>query len=1175
MRCRNITWCNLAVVLAAVLSGVPGTLPAQPSRPGSSFEESMKLGRKPPPEDYSQPMRDSLDRAFPRGRPRPMSAWMEFQSKSFTELVKRGKYDLLVMPIRSEGYTVDRISRSLILAAFTEELGARRVRVPNAAALERAFGEIRRYEVGDAAVFAKEIGVKKVAIVGLGHDRRERLRAWIVIVDPKHSGSAPAPKLLTEFTLTGGEHPSAVARAIAPALLRSLAISRSPAARTKPAASKRNFFASPGEAMAVESNDLGGRAAAFQIFASLAPEWPERSRERLFEQALLAAQELPGTDPNSHFFAARAWYHLEARESALAALGDSKAPEAVAYREFLNGNLPDLLKAVNSVKDELPRFLLEIDLKTLQTAYGHPDARSSTAFLDAFLAKYPQWKILVERRLADLDLTLPASVAVAKRLLDREFALPGESLEEQLAGIRLTGRRVGTASLAKVTLRHVERARREHRAANGCFTSAEFCVAAAYIDLLEAIAISDPIREMRTLVKIQGLPGEARDLARALRPELEGHPAILELEAEAQLALAMKLPGPQRDPAFAELVRLAQSAAVLEQGQSKTSRGALVVLGVPSQYSAPFISAYRFDLPLRYYWFAGEVYGGHPVDPNMFRLRQLAASSMNLDDAAFLLRNEAGKAELRAILAQRFKGNPDRTRLLEVLASSPKERRQLSAAQRRDLPERWSNYVEEGNRLIDEQNDYAGAAAAFGGFPGFSDPSRFEPIELSNRAYAAGSTFFWQGRVDETRRFYEIAAKLNTGSTASLASAQRLAQLDGNYATMLQAARSRGQRYSDPYAWRDVLSWLMVLGLPKLAWNGFGQLHAVYDNPQVWLAADVGLRMRGGDWEDNKRWLLSEPYRSSKSQGTTSAQRLALMLSAIDRAPAPDLVKTMRELAGPPNTAIDGRMVTRKPASGTLFIGYPRSAFRAKKRAPVRDGTLVESEFVYFADAYLELRKGNYRAAVESFDRMADYYAVEGSVLHHFPGFALPYFAWASAKTGDPLGLEAFVRRLRDGRGGDFDRSLALAFFAGLRNEHKTAQKHLLLAFHHRPFTENRPIFTEYQWAEACEWLYLATKNEEYLRLALDWAHRYQQVMPVSAWAYALEARYTTDEQQRLRATGIALYLDSRSERLASVPAGLRERAQQWFAANNPFRAPDAEKDKEVRAVKTRLPISR
>jgi hypothetical protein len=102
--------------------------------------------------------------------------------------------------------------------------------------------------------------------------------------------------------------------------------------------------------------------------------------------------------------------------------------------------------------------------------------------------------------------------------------------------------------------------------------------------------------------------------------------------------------------------------------------------------------------------------------------------------------------------------------------------------------------------------------------------------------------------------------------------------------------------------------------------------------------------------------------------------------------------------------------------------------------------------------------------------------------------------------------------------------------------------------------------------AEACEWLYAESRDKRYLDFALDWARRNQGMMPVNAWAYALEARHSTDEQQRLRATGIALYLDPESERLASVPAGFRKRAEQWFTVNNPFKVGEPQKRRQAGA---------
>jgi len=497
----------LAQILVTVISGPAGEVSAQ-----TTFEESMRVGRKPPPEDDVSRRRDSLDRAFPRGKPSVSSPWLEREMRDFTELLKSGKYDVMVAPIRSEGYALDRISRSLILKALSQELAARKLRVPNPDALSRALGEGRRtIEPGEAVIFARPLGIEKLVIVGVGHDRAGHLSASVGVLPVKGFESTPRPKPLAEFSLGAGEHPSAISRVIASAMLDGLALSEKSPAGGK-AAAKRTLPVSPIDAMAIKGDDVVGRAIALQLIASLAPESPDRGRERLFEQALIAAQALPREDPFSALFLARAWAYLEARETALGALADSTAAEARAYREFLNGNLPDFAKAVAEVKNEMARLLLEIDLKTLQAAYKHPGAKESTPFLDAFLFKYPAWAGLIERRLKDLDPWEASDPALAKHLLDRDLELPGERLDQQIAGMRLTGERPGATALVKLALHHVGRARREHRAAAACLAAPQACIAGAYVDLLEAIAVSGPIRELNRLVNMQALPAQAREL---------------------------------------------------------------------------------------------------------------------------------------------------------------------------------------------------------------------------------------------------------------------------------------------------------------------------------------------------------------------------------------------------------------------------------------------------------------------------------------------------------------------------------------------------------------------------------------------------------------------------------------------------------------------------------------
>jgi hypothetical protein len=96
----------------------------------------------------------------------------------------------------------------------------------------------------------------------------------------------------------------------------------------------------------------------------------------------------------------------------------------------------------------------------------------------------------------------------------------------------------------------------------------------------------------------------------------------------------------------------------------------------------------------------------------------------------------------------------------------------------------------------------------------------------------------------------------------------------------------------------------------------------------------------------------------------------------------------------------------------------------------------------------------------------------------------------------------------------------------------------------------------EYQWAEACEWLFEATKDARYRDMALKLAKVNQRTMPFDAWAYAMEVRLTSNKADRKRALGFALYLDPASERLAAIPEKEKAEARAWFAKNNPFKAP-------------------
>ena len=131
--------------------------------------------------------------------------------------------------------------------------------------------------------------------------------------------------------------------------------------------------------------------------------------------------------------------------------------------------------------------------------------------------------------------------------------------------------------------------------------------------------------------------------------------------------------------------------------------------------------------------------------------------------------------------------------------------------------------------------------------------------------------------------------------------------------------------------------------------------------------------------------------------------------------------------------------------------------------------------------------------------------------------------------------------------------TLFQAILGGMTGKTNESMQHVRLALHRRPFTEKRPVATEYQFAEVCEWLFEATRQPVYRTTALDWAKKNQVTQPWFAWSYAVEARLATSAAERSRAMAMTYYLDRNSERLARLAKGEVQQAVREWAGRNPF----------------------
>jgi len=193
--------------------------------------------------------------------------------------------------------------------------------------------------------------------------------------------------------------------------------------------------------------------------------------------------------------------------------------------------------------------------------------------------------------------------------------------------------------------------------------------------------------------------------------------------------------------------------------------------------------------------------------------------------------------------------------------------------------------------------------------------------------------------------------------------------------------------------------------------------------------------------------------------------------------------------------------VVRKPVSGTQYTSLgPNSTTEATVPVPYDNvkRSRVKSELVYFAEAYRALRLGRFgdaRALLEEASALYD-------MRNPFLGYLLPYYAFAAARANDTAAVEALLAKFAPEQQ-RFDYHLAKAILGGMTGKTNESMQHVRLALHRRPFTEKRPVATEYQFAEVCEWLFEATRQPVYRTTALDWAKKNQVTQPWFAWSYA------------------------------------------------------------------------
>lgn len=677
----------------------------------------------------------------------------------------------------------------------------------------------------------------------------------------------------------------------------------------------------------------------------------------------------------------------------------------------------------------------------------------------------------------------------------------------------------------------------------------------------------------------QGNCRDALDLLDRLERSLRGHEVLAFRRAQASNRLAQKSSGDEAQEWANLATQAARYAVGLADQQSWEVAQALQVLtgfADLSQDEETHVLSLDQTVPPNPYWQPYHVGAESQLQRDLQRLNfqtsyfQIAQAIIN---RGRYYADESGQQQLVATLEGRFIGNADKT-LLEAdgaltRGEGAKAASLLEGAIQRAMPQ-WQLYMKLGT-LQFEQGHYDKALATYLRYPGFAADSGESAIAIDNAASDAAAKFFWRGLPKEARALCAPAARTSSGSEGDMQCEIRMALLDGDFVTAARGSIERATRYRSVYAFRDYLSMLFAFNEPDEAWRGFAALAQRFETPQVWAAADVGTRMAERSDADVRAWLRDDAQRPVSFNGVSFAGQFALQYYAIDRDVPEDLASFLGELQGPVTTRVtsDGmRVVRSRPAPGHDYVmdeilgpshyrGHAASLMDNEAYLPLgvdppaaageARGQVV-SDLELFATGYRALRQGDDAQAAQAFEDYARYYEPAVPRLN----WVLPYLAAAIAPSEGRAALQAYLDSYKAANR-RFDWHLAEAFVAVASGEVDAALEHLDRALDQRPHTEARPIATQYQWAEACEWLWQRTKDPRFQARLLTWARQTSLAEPYVAWPHAMLAQYSASGAAREAALGMALYLDPLSSRLRNVPEIEKQRAQSAFKRQNPF----------------------
>ncbi len=289
------------------------------------------------------------------------------------------------------------------------------------------------------------------------------------------------------------------------------------------------------------------------------------------------------------------------------------------------------------------------------------------------------------------------------------------------------------------------------------------------------------------------------------------------------------------------------------------------------------------------------------------------------------------------------------------------------------------------------------------------------------------------------------------------------------------------------------------MGHSELAWKIFYELMDKQNFKQVWFSASIGHKIEGVSLDDIEKWTNQERMKSVKDDDNSLSARYLAQYNIIDRNPPRMLPEKILKL--------DAHTTPYQFVE--LYTNFHHKEYgKIRQPRPNSPYELDSHDLPYSVYAWVKLNR------MTQLKRIFDYEAKNKGFYDH----------------------------------------LSHAILLSVEGKHADAIDSLKAAINSVPFANRGLISTPYVFTVFCEKLYLDTGVDQYRNILLDWVKKLEIMSPTQAWPYAIEAKYTDDRERRIRALGIALYLDKNSAHVEQFSEKEKDEAIKWFEGHNPFK---------------------